>query len=184
MATDRDQNGDQDGSGIQKRRERYGMLWEDLFREEMKTPIVPGSPEFEAMRAGLRFFNEMMGHAAEAFREPAPEPPKAEDLDSLIDSITEHSGPIHILPGPHVEEVVREVIAAEDIEAGDAVYLKPDGTVGLSDEQIFERLSTRLRAHTERMQGAAEPASEPPKDATEAQPPDDGLTWRQKPGLL
>jgi hypothetical protein len=178
MATDQDQASDQDGSGIQKRRERYGMLWEDLFREEMKAPIVPGSPAFEEMRAGLRFFNGIVQRATGAFRELSP------DLDTLIDSVTEHSGPIHILPGPHVEEVVREVVAAEDIEAGDAVYLKPDGTVGLSDEQIFERLSTRLRAHTERMQGAAEPASEPPKDATEAQPPDDGLTWRQKPGLL
>jgi hypothetical protein len=150
MATDRGQDGDQDDSGIQKRRERYGMLWEDLFQKDMKDPIVPGSPAFEAMRAWLKSYNEMVRRMTEALREPAP------DLDTLIDSVTEHSGPAHILPGPAGLETLWE-----------ALVTRPDVPYG--PEPGFPLIPEPPRAEAE-----AEP---------EGRSSDD-LTWRQKPGLL
>jgi hypothetical protein len=79
MGTDRDQ----DDSGIQKRRERYGMLedWlQDALDREQKRSVGPeGQRVFEAMQAWLKSYNEMVRRMTEALRESAPEPPKAED---------------------------------------------------------------------------------------------------------
>jgi hypothetical protein len=112
----------------------------------------------------------------------------APDLDTLIDSITEHSGPAHILPGPHVEEVVREVVAAEDNGwLQDALDLEQKRSVGPEEQRVFDTISALLGLHNARMKDTEEPDIEPPKaedaakDATAPQPSDDGLTWRQKP---
>jgi hypothetical protein len=99
----------------------------------------------------------------------------APDLDTLIDSITEHSGPAHILPGPHVEEVVREVLAPKDIKVWkieDMVWktVTRDPTDPLGMTYLYEpddAASELPRAEAE--------------DAVAPQPSSDGLTWRQKP---
>jgi hypothetical protein len=148
MATDRDQDGHQDGSDIRARRERYGMLegWlQDALDREQKRSVGPEEQRvFEAMQVWLKSYNEMVRRMTEALRKPAP------DLDSLIDSVTEHSGPAHILPGPAGLETLWEALATRpDIPCGP----EPGFPLGPG----------------------------PPKDATEDQPSDDGLTWRQKP---
>jgi hypothetical protein len=135
------------------------------------------------------------------------------DLDTLIDSITEHSGPAHILPGPHVEEIVREVVAAEDMEAGDAVYLKPDVNdetrrrrerYGMLGEDLFreemkapivpgspayEAIRTWLKSYNEMVRWMIgtlrESAPEPSKAEDESEGKDaPSGSWRDRPPLL